>query len=64
MLKLTIHLLQLIAVAINQKFAGYFLIADEIKEDAKQALKFTKINIKTNAFRAINKQLLNLLQKN
>jgi Cd2+/Zn2+-exporting ATPase len=32
----------------NQKYAGYFLIADEIKEDAKQAIQsLHKINVKT-----------------
>ena len=37
-----------IAVAINQKYAGYFLIADEIKEDAKTAIEgLHKIKIKT-----------------
>ena len=38
----------IIVVAINQKYAGYFLIADEIKEDAKSAIEsLHKINIKT-----------------
>lgn len=38
----------IIVVAINQKYAGYFLIADEIKEDAKTAIEsLHKINIKT-----------------
>ena len=38
----------IIVIAINQKYAGYFLIADEIKEDAKQAIEsLHKINIKT-----------------
>ncbi|GEC72136.1 cadmium/zinc/cobalt-transporting ATPase [Flavobacterium flevense] len=38
----------IIVIAINQKYAGYFLIADEIKEDAKQAIKsLHKINVKT-----------------
>lgn len=35
-------------IAINQKYAGYFLIADEIKEDAKTAIQsLHKINVKT-----------------
>ena len=38
----------IIVIAINQKYVGYFLIADEIKEDAKQAIEsLHKINIKT-----------------
>ena len=38
----------IIVIAINEKYAGYFLIADEIKEDAKEAIKsLHKINIKT-----------------
>ncbi|MFV8342920.1 heavy metal translocating P-type ATPase [Flavobacterium sp. XS2P39] len=38
----------IIVIAINQKYAGYFLIADEIKEDAKEAVQsLHKINIKT-----------------
>ncbi|MGO4904065.1 heavy metal translocating P-type ATPase [Flavobacterium sp. W20_MBD1_R3] len=38
----------IIVVAINKKYSGYFLIADEIKEDAKTAIEsLHKINIKT-----------------
>jgi Cd2+/Zn2+-exporting ATPase len=38
----------IVVVAIDQKYAGYFLIADEIKEDAKAAIaSLHKINIKT-----------------
>jgi Cd2+/Zn2+-exporting ATPase len=38
----------IIVIAINQKYAGYFLIADEIKEDAKAAIEsLHKINVKT-----------------
>ncbi|TDD97914.1 heavy metal translocating P-type ATPase [Flavobacterium cellulosilyticum] len=38
----------IIVIAINQKYAGYFLIADEIKEDAKEAIEsLHKINVKT-----------------
>ncbi|PWA08833.1 heavy metal translocating P-type ATPase [Flavobacterium laiguense] len=37
-----------IVIAINQKYAGYFLIADAIKEDAKAAIQsLHKINVKT-----------------
>jgi len=38
----------IIVIAINQKYAGYFLIADEIKEDAKETIQsLHKINVKT-----------------
>ncbi|MEA9412273.1 heavy metal translocating P-type ATPase [Flavobacterium sp. PL02] len=38
----------IIVIAINQKYTGYFLIADEIKEDAKQAIQsLHSINVKT-----------------
>ncbi len=38
----------IIVIAIDQKYAGYFIIADEIKEDAKAAIKsLHKLNIKT-----------------
>ena len=38
----------IIVIAIDQKYAGYFLIADELKEDAKQTIEsLHKINIKT-----------------
>jgi Cd2+/Zn2+-exporting ATPase len=38
----------IVVIAIDKKYAGYFLIADEIKEDAKQAIaSLHKINIKT-----------------
>jgi Cd2+/Zn2+-exporting ATPase len=38
----------IIVIAINKKYAGYFLIADEIKEDAKEAIaSLHQLNIKT-----------------
>jgi Cd2+/Zn2+-exporting ATPase len=38
----------IIVIAINQKYSGYFLIADEIKEDAKHTIEsLHKINVKT-----------------
>ena len=38
----------IIIVAMNKVYSGYFLIADEIKEDAKKAIKsLHKINVKT-----------------
>lgn len=37
-----------IVIAMNKNYAGYFLIADEIKEDSKQAIEsLHKINVKT-----------------
>ncbi len=37
-----------VVVAVNEKYAGYITIADEIKEDAKQAIEsLHKLNIKT-----------------
>jgi Cd2+/Zn2+-exporting ATPase len=38
----------IIIVAINQKYVGHFLIADEIKEDAKEAIQsLHRLNIQT-----------------
>ena len=38
----------IIVIAIDQKYAGYFIIADAIKEDAKETIQsLHKINIKT-----------------
>jgi Cd2+/Zn2+-exporting ATPase len=38
----------IVVVAINEKYAGYITIADELKEDAKQAVEnLHKLNIKT-----------------
>lgn len=38
----------IIVIAINEQYAGYFLIADEIKEDAKTAVdSLHRLNIKT-----------------
>lgn len=38
----------IVVVAINEKYAGYITIADEIKEDAKRAIEsIHKLNIKT-----------------
>jgi len=37
-----------VVIAVNDKYAGYITIADEIKEDAKQAIdEMHKLNIKT-----------------
>lgn len=38
----------IIVIAINKKYAGYFLISDEIKEDAQQTIQsLHKINVRT-----------------
>ncbi|MEP7255165.1 MAG: heavy metal translocating P-type ATPase [Ferruginibacter sp.] len=38
----------IVVVAVNEKYAGYITIADEIKEDAKRAIEeMHKLNIKT-----------------
>lgn len=38
----------IVVVAIDNKYAGYFIIADEIKEDAKEAIsRLHQMNIKT-----------------
>ena len=40
--------LTIVAIAVDKKFAGYITIADEIKEDAKQAIEtLTKLGIET-----------------
>jgi len=37
-----------VAVAVSNKYAGYFIIADEIKDDAKQAIEnLHAVNVKT-----------------
>jgi Cd2+/Zn2+-exporting ATPase len=53
-----------IAVAINQKYAGYFLIADEIKEDAKIAIEgLHKIKIKTMVLSGDNQVVVTAVAK-
>ncbi|SHN57854.1 ATPase, P-type (transporting), HAD superfamily, subfamily IC [Flavobacterium fryxellicola] len=53
-----------IAVAINQKYAGYFLIADEIKEDAKTAIAgLHKIKIKTMLLSGDNQAVVTAVAK-
>ena len=53
-----------IVVAINQKYAGYFLIADEIKEDAKEAIQsLHKSNIKTIMLSGDNQAIVSLVAK-
>lgn len=54
----------IIVVAINQKYAGYFLIADEIKEDAKEAIQsLHKLNIKTILLSGDNQAIVSLVAK-
>ncbi|MBG6062364.1 Cd2+/Zn2+-exporting ATPase [Flavobacterium sp. CG_9.1] len=53
-----------IAVAINQKYVGYFLIADEIKEDAKIAIDgLHKIKIKTMVLSGDNQVVVTAVAK-
>lgn len=54
----------IITVAINEKYAGYFLIADEIKEDAKEAIQcLHKLNIKTIMLSGDNQAIVSLVAK-
>ncbi|RKS92599.1 Cd2+/Zn2+-exporting ATPase [Flavobacterium limicola] len=54
----------IIVVAINEKYAGYFLIADEIKEDAKEAIQsLHKLNIKTILLSGDNQTIVSLVAK-
>jgi Cd2+/Zn2+-exporting ATPase len=54
----------IIVVALNQKYAGYFIIADEIKEDAKEAiLSLHKLNIKTIMLSGDNQVIVSLVAK-
>ncbi|PWA07151.1 heavy metal translocating P-type ATPase [Flavobacterium psychrotolerans] len=54
----------IIIIAINKKYAGYFIIADEIKEDAKQAIEsLHKINIKTVMLSGDKQAVVNVVAK-
>lgn len=54
----------IIIVAINQKYSGYFLIADQIKEDAKQAIEsLHKINVKTMMLSGDKQAVVNAVAK-
>ena len=54
----------IIVVAINEKYVGYFLIADEIKEDAKEAIQsLHKLNIKTIMLSGDNQAIVSLVAK-
>ncbi|MFV5693636.1 heavy metal translocating P-type ATPase [Flavobacterium sp. LT1R49] len=54
----------IIVVALNQKYAGYFIIADEIKEDAKEAIQsLHKLKIKTIMLSGDNQAIVSLVAK-
>ena len=54
----------IIVVALNQKYVGYFIIADEIKEDAKEAIQnLHKVNIKTIMLSGDNQAIVSLVAK-
>lgn len=54
----------IIVVALNQKYAGYFIIADEIKEDAKVAIeRLHKINVQTIMLSGDNQAIVSLVAK-
>jgi Cd2+/Zn2+-exporting ATPase len=54
----------IIVVAINQKYAGYFIIADEIKEDAKETIQsLHKSNVKTIMLSGDNQAIVSLVAK-
>ncbi|WP_417983315.1 heavy metal translocating P-type ATPase [Flavobacterium sp. LB1P71] len=54
----------IIVVALNQKYVGYFIIADEIKEDAKKAIQsLHKLNIKTIMLSGDNQAIVSLVAK-
>ena len=53
-----------IVVAINQKYVGHFIIADEIKEDAKTTIEsLHKINIKTILLSGDNQAVVSAVAK-
>jgi Cd2+/Zn2+-exporting ATPase len=54
----------IIVVALNQKYAGYFIIADEIKEDAKEAIQsLHKLNVQTIMLSGDNQAIVSLVAK-
>jgi Zn2+/Cd2+-exporting ATPase len=54
----------IIVVALNQKYTGYFIIADEIKEDAKEAIQsLHKLKIKTIMLSGDNQAIVSLVAK-
>jgi Cd2+/Zn2+-exporting ATPase len=54
----------IIVVALNQKYVGYFIIADEIKEDAKEAIQsLHKLNVQTIMLSGDNQAIVSLVAK-
>ena len=54
----------IILVAVNQKYAGYFSIADEVKEDAKEAIKsLHKLNVATIMLSGDNQSIVSVVAK-
>lgn len=54
----------IILVAINQKYAGYFIIADELKEDAKEAIaSLHKLNVQTIMLSGDNQSIVSVVAK-
>jgi Cd2+/Zn2+-exporting ATPase len=54
----------IIVVALNQKYVGYFIIADETKEDAKEAIQsLHKLNVQTIMLSGDNQAIVSLVAK-
>ncbi|MFV8340038.1 heavy metal translocating P-type ATPase [Flavobacterium sp. LB3P21] len=54
----------IILVAVNQKYAGYFIIADEVKEDAKEAIQsLHKLNVATIMLSGDNQAIVSVVAK-
>nr|WP_315179671.1 heavy metal translocating P-type ATPase [uncultured Flavobacterium sp.] len=54
----------IILVAVNQKYAGYFIIADEVKEDAKEAIRsLHKLNVETIMLSGDNQSIVSVVAK-
>lgn len=54
----------IIVVALNQKYVGYFIIADETKEDAKEAIqRLHKLNVQTIMLSGDNQAIVSLVAK-
>jgi Cd2+/Zn2+-exporting ATPase len=52
----------IIVVALNQKYAGYFIIADETKEDAKEAIQnLHRLNVQTIMLSGDNQAIVSLV---
>ncbi|MFV8378084.1 heavy metal translocating P-type ATPase [Flavobacterium sp. LB3R33] len=54
----------ILLVAVNQKYAGYFIIADEVKEDAKEAIQsLHKLNVATIMLSGDNQAIVSVVAK-